>query len=248
MLQRMPSRFDILFVDATDTLLRVHGSVGRLYAAAARRHGFEAAAESIDRSFRAAIGAAPPACFPGEDPARLAQRERQWWHAVVVQTFAPLGPFARLEPFFDEVFEMFRTTAAWDLLPGARETLVALHAGGLRLGILSDMDARVIDVLEELRLRALFDPIVLSTRSGASKRDGALFPIALERAGVPPPRALHVGDSLTADVAAARRAGITPIWLDPGEDGGIAPDGVATARHWREIPAILERLERDTRT
>jgi putative hydrolase of the HAD superfamily len=242
----MPARFDILFVDATDTLLRVHGSVGQLYAVAARRHEFEAPAETIDRSFRAAMATAPPACFPGEDPAALERRERRWWHDVVSRTFAPLGRFDRFEPFFDEVFEMFRTTAAWDLLPDARETLETLHARGLRLGIVSDMDARLLDVLEHLGIRALFEPVVLSTRAGASKRDGGLFPIALDRAGVAAARAAHVGDSLTADVAGARSAGITPIWLDIRRDGG-APAGVATAHAWCEIPAVLEALEHGAR-
>jgi putative hydrolase of the HAD superfamily len=221
----------------------VHGSVGQLYAPAARRHGFEATPAAIDRSFRAAMSTAPPPCFPGADAADLGRLERKWWRDVVARTFEPLGRFERIDPFFDEVFEMFRTTAAWDLLPGARETLEALHRGGRRLGIVSDMDGRLADVLETLGLRRRFDPIVLSTREGASKRDGGLFDAALRRAGVAPGRAAHVGDGLQADVAGAGAAGITAIWFDARGDGG-APPGVPVVRSWPEIPGLLNELER----
>lgn len=239
----MLRRLEILFVDATDTLLRVHGSVGHLYATAARHHGFVTTPEIIDAAFREAIATASPPCFPGADPAAIGALERAWWRDVVGRTFAPLGRFERIEPFFDEVFEMFRTTAAWDLLPGARQALEALRAAGWRLGIVSDMDGRLVDVLAELGMREWFDPIVLSTRAGASKRDGALFPLALAAAEVAAERAAHIGDSLAADVAGARAAGITPIWLDVRGDSA-APIDVPTVRHWRDVPALLHDLER----
>jgi putative hydrolase of the HAD superfamily len=238
----MGRRFDILFSDATDTLLHVRGSVGALYAEAAARHGFASTAEVIDAAFRAAMTAAPPPCFPGADAARLDHLEEDWWRDIVRRTFAPLGPFPRFDAFFAEVFAAFRTPRAWDLLPGTRETIEMLHAAGRRLAIVSDMDARLLDVLERLELRHRFEPIVLSTRSGCSKRDGTLFAVALEQARVPPERAAHVGDSLTSDVEAARARGIAPLWFAPAGDGA-PPPGVPRIRSWTEIPAALNHLE-----
>lgn len=238
----MRRRFEQVFVDATDTLLRVHGSVGQLYAPVARRHGFETTAQAIDVAFRAAMSTSPAPCFPGADPGDLERLEKDWWRNVVRRTFEPLGPFPRFDSFFDEVFEIFRTTAAWDLLPGARETLLALRAGGRRLGIISDMDGRLIDVLEFLGLRRIFDPIVLSTQVGRSKRDGAIYAHALAAAGLLGEQAVHVGDNLRLDVLGAQAAGMTPIYFD-ADGNGDAPPGVAVVRSWAEIPAVLRNLE-----
>ena len=44
----MQRRFEQIFVDATDTLLRVRGSVGALYAPVARRHGFEIESHKLE--------------------------------------------------------------------------------------------------------------------------------------------------------------------------------------------------------
>jgi putative hydrolase of the HAD superfamily len=38
--------------------------------------------------------------------------------------------------------------------------------------------------------------------------------LLLERAGLDAARALHVGDDVVADVEGARRAGVTPVWLN----------------------------------
>jgi putative hydrolase of the HAD superfamily len=241
-------RFEQVFVDATDTLLRVRGSVGRLYAPVARRHGFEIEPAAVDAAFRPALLASPPPCFPGADPASLDRLEREWWHDLVRRVFAAIGAGTespcvdRFDAFFAEAFDLFRTTAAWDLLPGAREALVQLHAEGRRLGILSDMDGRLLDVLEHLGIREMFDPIVLSMRAGCSKRDGALFPYALARTPVPAAQCLHIGDSLEWDVDGARRAGMAVIHFDARQHGG-APPGVPAARHWSDVDRCIRSLE-----
>jgi HAD superfamily hydrolase (TIGR01509 family) len=151
-----------------------------------------------------------------------------------------LGPFPCFEEFFDNVFELFRTTDPWEILPGAREALSELRTEGRRLGIVSDIDGRVYDVLADFGLRELFEPIVLSSRTGRSKRDGGLFPLALEAAGVPPGRAVHVGDSLRADVLGAHAAGFAAIWF--GGRPNEAP-GIPIARDWTEVVTRVRELE-----
>jgi REG-2-like HAD superfamily hydrolase len=232
--------FEIVFVDVTDTLLRVRGSVGAIYAPAARELGFEATPDDIDAAFRDAISSAPPPCFPPGTPQEHAAHERRWWHDVVSRTFAGLGPFPRFEEFFTQVFELFRTTAPWELFPGAPEALAELRAGGRRLGIVSDIDARVFDVLAGFGLRDLFEPIVLSSRAGRSKRDGGLFPLALAAAGVRPGAAVHVGDSLQADVYGAHGAGVAAIWFSP-EPRDLP--GISIARDWGEVVMRVRELE-----
>jgi putative hydrolase of the HAD superfamily len=50
---------------------------------------------------------------------------------------------------------------------------------------------------------------------GVAKPDPRIFEIALTAVQAPPERTVHFGDSLLADVAGARAAGITPVHYDP---------------------------------
>jgi putative hydrolase of the HAD superfamily len=241
----MSRGFEFICVDAVGTLLRVKGSVGAVYAPVAARHGLRVEAAAIDAGFRAAMSAAPAALFPGAAPAELPAREREWWRAVVARTLAPHDRVPGFDAFFAEVFELFRTATPWELLPGAREALVGLRAEGRRLGIVSDMDGRLHDVLTALDLVALFDCIALAPREGVSKNDGALFCVALARVGVAATRTCHIGDSLGADVGGARAAGIAPILFEPGARPSAAEQPVVG--HWSDVPALLRALEGERR-
>jgi len=236
----MERRFDRVFFDLTGTLLRVRGSVGAVYAVAAARHGVHASPAQVDRTFRAALATAPPACFPGVAPAAIPARERAWWREVVARTFAPFGPFAAFDDFFVEVFAQFAHPAAWELLPGAAATLAALQSEGRKLGVISEMDSRVYAVLDGLDLRRRFDVVALSTECGAVKADGGLFRVALQRAGDDATSCLHVGDSLAADAGGARSAGLTAILLGAPP----APPGVRIAVDLAAVPDCIRALER----
>lgn len=58
-----------------------------------------------------------------------------------------------------------------------------------------------------------FEAVITSEDARSYKPDPVIFEQALQRLGVAPERAVHVGDSLHADVGGARQSGITPIWL-----------------------------------
>src|SRR5438552_835253 len=76
----------VLF-DAGDTLFRVRGSVGGVYATVAARHGVVVAATQIEPRFRAAFRNRPPLAFPEAPQAELPQHEYAWWKAVVSTVF-----------------------------------------------------------------------------------------------------------------------------------------------------------------
>ena len=94
--------------------------------------------------------------------------------------------------------------------------LLALVRAHARIGIVSN---NLIDEQrEKLRscgLDRFIDALVVSEETGISKPDPRIFEIALERLKVSPSDAVMVGDSWTADVAGARRAGIPAIWFNP---------------------------------
>jgi putative hydrolase of the HAD superfamily len=105
------------------------------------------------------------------------------------------------------------------LWPGAGRALAGLRVG-TPVGLVTDGDvATQRGKLAALSLEDAFDVIVLSDDLGRAfrKPHPAPFLTALERLGVPPSRAVHVGDRPDKDVAGALAAGMAVVRVRTGE-------------------------------
>jgi putative hydrolase of the HAD superfamily len=69
-------------------------------------------------------------------------------------------------------------------------------------------------VLASLQIADRFEAVYLSWRIGAAKPDGKIFMHALQGMNVPPPLALHVGDSIEEDIEGALGVGMPAALLD----------------------------------
>jgi len=125
-------------------------------------------------------------------------------------------------------------TAVQDGVPAA---LAALRAAGFVVGCVSNSDGTVAQLLAQVGLLPLLDPVIDSALVGFEKPDPGIFRVALERAGVAAAEAMHVGDLFAADVVGARRAGLEPVLLDPL--GRYGDRGCRTAR---DIPTLCREL------
>lgn len=96
--------------------------------------------------------------------------------------------------------------------PGARETLDALH-GELPLAAVTNgspgMQSQKLDALGVDH----FETVVHAGYDTPAKPAAEPFYHALDALGVPPERTVHVGNSLSSDVAGARAAGVGAVWL-----------------------------------
>ena len=92
--------------------------------------------------------------------------------------------------------------------------LDALTAAGCALAVVSNWDATLPAVLDEVGLGARFAAISVSAVVGARKPDAAVFHGALDRLGVKPEDALHVGDDPVRDCVGAAHAGLRAVLLD----------------------------------
>lgn len=121
------------------------------------------------------------------------------------------------------------------LRPGVVDTLERLRAGGLHLGIVSNIDEADLQHLIDLGgLRGHFDSLLSSEAAQSCKPDRRIFEIALERAGCAPEQALFVGDTLAQDVLGANRCGLRSVLLWHRDDrpppaGAPTPDHVVRA-------------------
>ena len=129
-----------------------------------------------------------------------------------------------------------RFRAFADVLPAIR----TLRSRGLRIACVSNWDCDLASVLDRVGLGDCFDAVVASAEAGRAKPDPAPFRLALERLGVEPGEAVHVGDTRGEDVAGAHAAGVGALLIDRSGGGGdIAGLG--------ELPALLDLGERPYR-
>jgi putative hydrolase of the HAD superfamily len=85
------------------------------------------------------------------------------------------------------------------------------------VGLITNRDnvERFYELLEELDLRHHFDMTLASGEVGIRKPEPGIFFAALDQIGGTPEQSIYVGDNYWADVVGAKRAGLTPVLLDP---------------------------------
>jgi putative hydrolase of the HAD superfamily len=139
--------------------------------------------------------------------------------------------------FFDELYSLFAAPEVWRVYPDVLDVLQALKARALIMGVISNWDIRLGPLLEGLGLMPYFDHVVLSAVVGWEKPHRRIFESALELAGVPAGRALHIGDNYQQDVVGAQQVGIYAVWL---RRRGEQPADCPVIHSLRELLTIID--------
>ena len=238
----MMRKYDAVFFDAANTLLYPYPSVGAVYAEVAARYGVSTTGDAVQAAFRRSWGEAQAAT----GPVRYGVDEpdgRRFWHALVHATFAQIALPEDFENFFDELYQLFSQPQVWRLYPESLPVLRTLGQQGYIVGVISNWDIRLQNLLHGLGVMACVQHVSISALVGWEKPHGHIFTHALEAVGVAPARAVHVGDNLHADVEGARQAGMQPLWLrrdgEPRGDGVLADDEVI-----RDLNGVVDWLAR----
>ena len=137
------------------------------------------------------------------------------------------------------------------LMPGVEAMLADLRSHGIRTGVISNLgwsghalEERLNKMLPEHQ----FEFILASSEYALRKPNPLLFRVALEKAELPASEVWYIGDSLSADVAGARNAGLFPVlyaddtvpnpWA--AKDTGLTADCL-TIRHWSGLTDLLTK-------
>jgi putative hydrolase of the HAD superfamily len=239
------SRIKLIFFDAAGTLFHVKGSVADVYLAHAEKYGVKRTPElreSLKAAFARAFADAPPPAFAVSDPSEIKQCERLWWFDVVHNVWYRVGMFEQFDEYFEEVFDAFGGPAYWTLYPETLGVLKGLKEQGYELGIVSNFDSRLFNVLRGLGLAELFDTVTISSLAHAAKPAPKIFRLALDKHAMEAEDAVHVGDSRRDDVEGARKAGLQAVLLERESQLTASASNVPTIRSLEQLPALLAAL------
>jgi len=191
------AELDAVTIDAYGTLVRLADPVPALRDGLAAL-GVERDAEAVARAFAKEAAYYRGHSFEGRDDESLYDL-RQRCVAIILDEL-------QAEELAPEAFvDGFVAAMRFELLPDAAPALQALRRRGLAVAVVSNWDFGLPQQLAGLGLGGV--PVVTSAKAGAPKPDPAVFTRALELLGVPPQRALHVGDS-DSDEQGAHAAGM----------------------------------------
>lgn len=149
-------------------------------------------------------------------------------------------------PLYPHVLRM--DAIYWDTLiehskvsPGTPELCAWLKERGIRIGIGTDMTARVqFRKLEKLGLLPWIDFVVSSEEAGAEKPSPVFFARCTAKAGCEAGECLFVGDSLKKDVRGSMAAGMKGVWYCP--EGERPEEDVLQITEMAQISRIIQAL------
>ncbi|MGO8670947.1 MAG: HAD family hydrolase [Capsulimonadaceae bacterium] len=200
-------RLEAIFFDVGDTLLFDRPGLEERIWAACRACGLSYLQASLPGALRQAesVVLAEYTRFPADDEDLLI-------HVSALRLLESLGQpgtavGALLRALAAEPFERV-------LFAGALDLIDRLKARGLRIGVVSDWDAGLPELLAGLGVAERLDAMAVSALVGCRKPDPRLFEHARLAAGVDACAVLHVGDYYELDVVGARAAGMQALLFD----------------------------------
>ena len=210
--------------DVTNTLIHAP-RLGELYADVLGRHGIAVEPREAARLVRQVWQELACLADPGHDRfTSYPGGPRAWWKRFLERIceyleVPPPSPFAAAE-----LFHRFAGAEAWEIYPEVPAVLAELRSLGLKLGVVSNWDPRLPDLLEQLGIARHFGAVVYSSEVGVEKPDARIFRNACMRLGVSPENVLHVGDGRVEDAEGAVAAGLQALLLDRLHDGADLRD------------------------
>ncbi|MGI8774265.1 MAG: HAD family hydrolase [Actinomycetota bacterium] len=234
------TRFDMVFFDAGETLLRPHPSFHELFSATCRRAGYEI---DVDLVHSVQQRLAPHLVELAEETGIVAPSldpadSLTYWSHLYRRLLGELG--IEDEDLIASLYSTFSSSASYKLYDDALPCLEALAGAGHRLGLISNFERWLEEMLVELEVGHHFEISIISGFVGVEKPDPAIYEAAVRTAGVEPGDAVHIGDSPTMDVEPAAEVGMTAILLDRWDR---YPESRAPrVRSLSAIPALLANL------
>ena len=232
---------DVVFFDAGGTILDPHPSFPELFAKTCVAQGYEVTQHDVsevqEKLAPHLVELLDEADLP-HGPTLSPAASRTFWTFTYTRFLAELGIEDGV--MADKLYETFSASESYRLYDDVKPTLDAIETAGMRLGLISNFDSWLEEMLLEMEVGHVFDPAIISGLEGIEKPDPAIYRLAVERAGAEPARCVHIGDSPAMDMEPATSVGIVPILIDRA---GRYPDSrYARIRKLEELLPLLSEM------
>ena len=124
------------------------------------------------------------------------------------------------------------------MMPSTPGILKSLRERGLQLGVISNADGRIQQLLGQSGLTDYFAVVIDSHVVGVEKPDPGIFQLALEQLHAHAAQTLFIGDMYSIDVVGAERVGLQAVLIDVLNGYGELP--CQKIRHLSELLTIIE--------
>ena len=213
----MSEKKKTIFFDAVGTLFEVDRGVGFQYSHIALKFGVRHAPALLDQRFYEVFKRRPPLDFPDVPGSQLLKTEKEWWRGLVEDVFQG-SVFSDFDSFFETLYSFFSGNASevspWILFPETIEVLTQLSRLEHPLGIISNFDSRLEQVVASLGITHFFKTITCSALEGVAKPNREIFTRAMKKAGCLPSDAIYIGNDPDQDGVGATSAGIPFVLID----------------------------------
>ncbi len=160
-----------------------------------------------------------------------------FWRMYYTQLFAEIG--LNNDPLRDRLVSKIRDSGNWDQIrPGTRDELRQI-ASRYRIGVISNADGRIENVLHRCGIADCFLSITDSGLVGYEKPHPEIFRRALETLNARPEESLYVGDVYSVDYLGATQAGMQAVLMDV--PGAYTEKGVERVESLPELSALLAK-------
>lgn len=203
-----------VFFDVGNTLLRADPPVPDVFARVARRLGYDVTVRDVEPCMADVDAYYQSEYLRDGDFWCVHERAVQIWLDMYTMMADYCGIVDGVQELSQAVYDEYLSPDNWSLFPDVEACLKGLKRRGFSLGIVSNWDATLEQLIRGLGLLPYFDEVIPSASVGCRKPGKAIFEIALERIGVSAGEAVHVGDLPEADGEGAAGAGIRPILID----------------------------------
>jgi FMN phosphatase YigB (HAD superfamily) len=206
-------RFRAVLFDAGETLVHPEPSFHELFAGVLSAAGFERTTTAVADASRVVMQRFEEAAEDGSLWTVGHESSRAFWTSVYQPMLRELG-LSQRDGLTDRLFAAFTDRSNYSLFPDVTPTLEALSRTGLILGVVSNFEAWLEDLLEDLGVRTRLPVRAISGIEGVQKPDARLYELGLERAGAPASQTAFVGDNPYFDVDPPAALGMFPVLID----------------------------------
>ena len=104
-----------------------------------------------------------------------------------------------------------------DLYQDSKAAIAALKSAGIKIGIVANQPASVVESLKADQIYDLIDFLGVSAIVGIEKPNPAIFELAISKLAAPANQIIHIGNRIDTDVLPAKKLGMKTVWVRRGE-------------------------------